>query len=184
MQSHNPQVGLEKSPFRKVWFPYLWWCWEWTVEKSETRGLNDAAPRFYPKHKQTFKSHWSLNKTNKAVDTVTAAAERWIGSWKWGCAALPHRTTQILTQWGILIAFTSSSGAAWSPDNGWCVLTGRWTSRVVAGHVRASGGVLHSSITTRVIMWGTCVCIHTQLEQKLQLIRRKDLDQQSNQENK
>lgn len=70
----------------------------------------------------------------------------------------PHRKTWILTQWGFLIAFTSSSGAARSPDDGWCVLTGRWTSLVVAGHVRASGGVfalvrIHTCDRARL-----CVC--------------------------
>lgn len=67
------------------------------------------------------------------------------GWWMWGGAALPLRsksTTLILTQHGILIAFTRSSRAARSPDDGWCELTGRWTSwaegKLGAARYRAS----------------------------------------------
>ena len=38
----------------------------------------DAAPGFYPKLKQTFKSHRGLEKTNKADERVTAV-QRWMG---------------------------------------------------------------------------------------------------------
>lgn len=65
-----------------------------------------------------------------------------------GCEAAPHSplrsksTTLILTQHGILIAFTRSSRAARSPDDGWCELTGRWTSwaegKLGAARYRAS----------------------------------------------
>lgn len=82
------------------------------------------------------------------------------------CCA-PHRKTWILTQWGILIAFTSSSGAARSPDDGWCVLTGRWTSPVLAGHVRASGGVFALMWVHTYDLLGTLVCVCTALKHNL-----------------
>lgn len=69
-----------------------------------------------------------MNKEDKGDEMVTGE-ERWVGP---GCEAGPiaprQSKTLILTQQDILIAFTSSSRAARSPDYAWCELTGRWTS--------------------------------------------------------
>ena len=45
--------------------------------------------------------------------------------------------------------------------------------------------VLHSCVTTCVNVWAhvcVCVCLCTKIKQKLQVVRRKDLDQHSNQD--
>lgn len=170
MQSRHPQSGLEKSKFRNVWFPYF-------VMLLLRRKDADVSSR------KILKFHRSQSQRIRPLKLTKRPQQQREGErvLKVRPRCSPHRKTWILTQWGILIAFTSSSGAARSPDDGWCVLTGRWTFPVVAGHVRASGGAfalvrIHTRARAR-----SCVLRRDETQP---VISRKGLDQQSNRENK